>query len=99
MIILIIKKGGENKVKKGVENLTGKKITKNKDKTNDRLFKVWIECNHDGPVMYDRAGKDAEYIMIDDIEKKLGIDDLLIDYGCFPVWIDKKDYKVGEQGK
>jgi len=47
VIILIIKKGGENKVKKGVENLTGKKITKNKDKTNDRLFRYDINKDFD----------------------------------------------------
>ena len=56
--------------------------------------KIWIECNHDGPIMYTSNDKNAYRIMLDDIEKDLGIIDIL-EYGCcFPVWIDTDDYKL-----
>lgn len=52
-------------------------------------MKVWLECSHDGPVMVDETGYD---LFINDIEKLLGIDDMVSDDRTFPVWIDTDDF-------
>lgn len=61
--------------------------------------KIWIECNHDGPVMYASNDDNAHYLMLDDIEKDLDIVDILEHGCCFPVWIDTDDYKLKDKEK
>ena len=56
--------------------------------------KIWIEVNHDGPLLVDD--------FIDDIEKELGIDMLIKidDYRfAFPCWIDSDDFKNCEKNE
>ena len=58
--------------------------------------KIMINVNHDGPEIYDLNG-DLLFIM--DLEKELGVDDMLDDENCFPVWIDPDDFKNCDKGE
>jgi hypothetical protein len=55
--------------------------------------KILIEVNHDSPIIFDEFGVELD---IDDLEKELGIKDMILEeFGTyfFPVWIDTDDYE------
>jgi hypothetical protein len=60
--------------------------------------KIWIEVNHDGPIIRDENGYG---LFIDEIEKELGINMQEHDFdeydSGFPCWIDTDDFKVKRQ--